>query len=278
MLLKILADATPAYTLIENTGFAVLVLFLTAALFAVLIVLLSGVLAVDEDPRIGEVAALLSGANCGGCGSAGCGAFAKSLVEGKAQLSQCNATSKENKVQISNILGVSLGDTDLSYAAVACNGGTDAADKYAYHGYGDCISAELLAGGKKACRTACLGLGSCTDVCPTGAIRVGENGFAVVDKALCISCGLCIKACPKSIIKRIPEKARVKVACSSDCKGKEAMNVCAKSCIGCAKCEKTCAVGAITMNGNLPAIDYSKCVGCFACVSACPRSVIKKLA
>ena len=38
--------------------------------------------AVYEDPRIAQVSELLPGANCGGCGFAGCGGMADALVKG----------------------------------------------------------------------------------------------------------------------------------------------------------------------------------------------------
>ena len=36
---------------------------------------------VEEDPRIDEVEKVMPGANCGGCGFAGCRAFADAAVE-----------------------------------------------------------------------------------------------------------------------------------------------------------------------------------------------------
>ncbi|MBR2941429.1 MAG: ferredoxin, partial [Kiritimatiellae bacterium] len=39
-------------------------------------------LSVREDPRIGMVTAALPGANCGGCGFAGCDGYARALVAG----------------------------------------------------------------------------------------------------------------------------------------------------------------------------------------------------
>ncbi|MBQ2630648.1 MAG: ferredoxin, partial [Kiritimatiellae bacterium] len=41
-------------------------------------------LSVKEDPRIGMVTAALPGANCGGCGFAGCDGYARALVAGTA--------------------------------------------------------------------------------------------------------------------------------------------------------------------------------------------------
>ncbi len=44
---------------------------------------------VYEDPRIAEVEGKLAGANCGGCGFAGCSAAAVAVVNGKASPSVC---------------------------------------------------------------------------------------------------------------------------------------------------------------------------------------------
>lgn len=39
---------------------------------------------VEEDPRIDDVEAILPGANCGGCGFAGCRAFAEGCVKAES--------------------------------------------------------------------------------------------------------------------------------------------------------------------------------------------------
>ena len=38
-------------------------------------------MAVYEDPRIAQITECLAGANCGGCGYAGCADYAKAIVE-----------------------------------------------------------------------------------------------------------------------------------------------------------------------------------------------------
>lgn len=44
---------------------------------------------VKEDPRVEMIKQVLSGANCGACGYAGCEAYAKAVVSGKASYDMC---------------------------------------------------------------------------------------------------------------------------------------------------------------------------------------------
>lgn len=252
------------------------ILGVLAVIFAVLLAYLSKKLAVARDERIDEVNKNLAGANCGGCGFAGCEAFAKAVVEGKADLSMCSATSKEKKDVIAQILGIA-NDGEEQILIVACRGGNNCENKYDYQGYGDCRSMELLAGGRKACPVGCMGMGSCTTVCPTHAVDiVGSDGFASIDVSRCVKCKQCLKTCPKGLIKLIPATAKVYVACSSHDKGKDVRTYCKNGCIGCGLCSKVCPHGAIEIKNNLAEIDYSKCTGCGLCAEKCPVKCIVK--
>lgn len=250
-----------------------LILLVLAMLFAIALAYLGKKLAVSRDERIDRVKDCLSGANCGACGYAGCDGFATALVEGKAEFSSCNATSKEKKEEIAEILG--LTDTgEATKVVVCCHGGQDAKDKYDYVGYGDCRSMELLAGGRKQCAWGCLGTGSCVDACQHHAVTVKQKGYSEVSLSKCISCGRCISVCPKKIIKRIPASATYYVACSNHQKGKEVRELCTKGCIACGICVKQCEVGAITIVDNLATIDYTKCINCGKCAAKCPQRCI----
>lgn len=57
------------------------VLGVTALLAAILLYVVSLFFKVEEDPRIDLVTAALPGANCGGCGFAGCRNFAEACVK-----------------------------------------------------------------------------------------------------------------------------------------------------------------------------------------------------
>ena len=259
-----------------SVAIAIGIMAVLAVVFALLIVIVGKIMTVDnEDERLSDVKKLLAGANCGGCGKAGCDDFAKALCEGKAELNECNATSNANKEKIAELLHIDFSAGGDKVAVVACNGGNLCKDKFEYQGYGDCVNQNMLAGGRKLCEVGCMGTGTCVATCPEKAIYL-KDGKAVVDEYSCIACGACVNACPKKLIKLIPSDAEVYVACSSECRGKQVMDACKVGCIGCGLCAKNCPMGAITMVDNLPIINYELCNGCKTCVAKCPRKSIKE--
>ena len=60
---------------------SMLTLGTTAAIASLVLFVISKKFAVEEDPRIGQIAAILPQANCGGCGFPGCPGFAAALVK-----------------------------------------------------------------------------------------------------------------------------------------------------------------------------------------------------
>ncbi len=252
-----------------------LILFSMALVFGFILVFASKKLAVMEDETVIKVQALLSGANCGACGYPGCAGFAVALVEGKVDLSSCTSTSLHNKEEIAKLIGGEVVAMDKNIVICACCGGNRCQDKYEYQGYGNCLSVELLAGGRKACPTGCIGMGSCVDVCAFHAIEVNELGFSEVNHDKCTVCGQCVKICPKNVLKILPYYAKIYIACSSRERGRAVSAVCPVGCIGCGLCAKVCPEGAIIMEDNLPIIDYKKCTACGKCIEKCPTKVIK---
>jgi electron transport complex protein RnfB len=155
-----------------------------------------------------------------------------------------------------------------------CSGTYDLArEKYDYDGIPDCIAANRLAGGSKACPNGCLGLGTCVKNCKFDAIKI-INGVAAVDYEKCTACGMCAAACPKMIIKLIPFSATHWVGCMSSDRGTVTKKYCAVGCVACKLCEKKCPVGAIKINDYTASINYEKCTSCRDCEQSCPRRVI----
>lgn len=158
-------------------------------------------------------------------------------------------------------------------AFVRCGGGNDSSYKYTYVGAQDCAAADMLAGGPRECRFACLGLGNCASVCPRGAIVI-KSGVAVVEEDKCDGCGKCIGVCPRGIIELVPQDAAYKVRCRNVAQGSELRKICDMGCIGCMACANVCKFGAVEIIDNVANIDYDKCTGCGECAAVCPRGII----
>jgi Na+-translocating ferredoxin:NAD+ oxidoreductase RNF subunit RnfB len=211
---------------------------------------------VEVDPRIELVTELLPGANCGGCGKAGCADFAKSVVTGENPPSKCPVASQEQVAAIAKALGIEVGDSVKKVAVVFC-GGDHNQEKVQtlYNGVSDCVSASLIAGGPKGCAYGCLGMGSCARACPFNAIEM-VNGLAVVHPELCVGCGACVDTCPRNLIKLVPQTAKVHIYCSSPEKGAAKMKVCSVPCIGCRKCVKGGEEGQFNIDGFKVSVNY----------------------
>lgn len=230
---------------------------------------------VQEDPRIAKVTDMLPGANCGGCGYAGCAAYAKSIIMDDVACNLCAPGGSACSTAIASFLGRVAASVEKRTAIVLCCGdNTHAIRRATYNGITDCAAAQATAGGDKGCTYGCLGYGSCARVCPVQAITV-INGIAKVDKLRCIACGKCVDICPRKIIKLVPASAEIHVLCSSKDKGPAVKKVCSTGCIGCRICTKL-ADGAISMDGFLAVVDYSKPLTNEEVISKCPGHCIQK--
>ena len=230
---------------------------------------------VEVDERIEKITGCLSGANCGGCGYAGCSAYAGAIVNDGAPIDRCSAGGQAAVDAIAEIMGVEATAVEPVRAVVMCSGtGSVAPDSYDYYGIADCLAAsKLQGGGHKECSYGCLGYGKCIDACSEGGISI-VDGVASIDGSACIGCGSCKTVCPKHIIELVPKRCKVYVKCKSCDKGPAMKNKCSVGCIGCKLCEKACPAGAITVTNFLASIDYDKCTQCGLCAEKCPRHII----
>ena len=246
----------------------------TGLVFGLILSIASFVFEVKKDERAEEILAELPGANCGACGYAGCSAYADAILLEGAPVNACSVGKAAVAEKISAIMGVEAGEVVEMVAHIACMGKCDVAgNKYEYSGKSDCKSAAQLSGGAKKCPNGCLGLGSCVDVCKFGALSV-VDGVAVVDEEKCTACGMCVKACPKGVIKLVPKDNYQRVGCINAEGGKAVNGYCKVGCIACKLCEKNCPFEAIYIEKNHAVIDYSKCKNCGICVKKCPRHII----
>ncbi len=247
-------------------------------IFGALLAVANKVFMVKVDKRVADISEVLPGINCGACGYPSCSAFAEAVAAGKAPVNGCVPGRAEVAEKVGDIMGVEAEADERFVAKLACRGTEDVArDKLEYYGAADCRSAMLIEGGPKACAYGCMGLGTCVEVCPFGAITMGEEGLPLFEDELCNGCRRCFKACPKDVIRMVSVNAEVDVACNNHDKGAAVLKACKVGCIACGKCVKVCPEDAIEMVDNLAVIDYHKCTNCGACIEACPTNAIVRL-
>ena len=258
--------------------YTIMVALVIGFLLGILLGLFKKIFAVEVDPKVAAIRELLSGGNCGGCGYAGCDAFAAAVARGEAPVTGCVAGGASCAAAISSIMGVAGGEAVKKAALLLCQGSKDCAkDKGIYNGVKTCKAASLSVNGTKMCAFGCIGYGDCEAQCPFGAIKMGENGLPEVNKEKCVGCGKCIKACPKHLftLQDVLVKGAVALcSCYNDNKP-QIRKDCSVGCFKCGICAKKCPQGAIDVSSGIPKIDYAKCDSCGTCVTSCPDKVLK---
>ena len=235
---------------------------------------------VEEDPRIDEIEKVMPGANCGGCGYAGCRAFADSAVKApNLDDHYCPVGGDEVMKKVAAILGLEVTAKAPMVAVVRCNGTCENRPRTnVYDGAQSCKVKAALYAGDTGCSFGCLGCGDCVVACQFGALSMDPaTGLPVVDEDKCTACGACVKACPKHVIElrnKGQRGMRVYVSCINKDKGGVARKACKAACIGCLKCTKVCPHEAIVVADNLAYIDFTKCKLCRKCVAECPTGAI----
>ena len=260
-----------------------MMLFLTAvAALGGLTILLSGLLIVankkldvHEDPRIDIVEEMLPHANCGACGYPGCRPFAEALVTNDTLPGKCTVSSEEGRVQIARFLGVDVGAQEKIVARLACAGGINVARNRAlYKGMGTCRAASVVTGGGKGCFWGCLGLADCEVSCDFDAISMNAFFLPVVDEDKCTACNDCVEICPKGLFSLHPASHRLWVTCKNQEFGDEILEDCEVACTACGRCALDAPGNLVTMQNNLPVVDYSQNHGTRVPIERCPTGAI----
>lgn len=250
---------------------------------AIILYFVSQKFKIIEDERISEVENVLPGANCGGCGFAGCHALAEALVKATDTCTiGCPVGGASTMNKIAQILGKEVTTSVPKIAVVRCNGTCQNRQKtLIYDGAKSCAIAATNFAGETNCSFGCLGYGDCVSVCKFDAIKIDEQtNLPTIDESKCVACGACAKACPKSVIEirnKGPKDRRLWVACINKDKGAIARKACNAACIGCGKCAKECQFEAITIENNVAYIDYNKCKLCRKCIAVCPTQAIHEI-
>jgi Na+-translocating ferredoxin:NAD+ oxidoreductase subunit B len=108
----------------------------------------SKVLYVEEDPRIEVVTEALPGANCGGCGFAGCEAYAAAVINDPSMPpNKCCAGGPDVAAKVAELTGKAAGDADPEVAFRRCvKVEGNVAKKFEYFGIQSCAAAKAGAG------------------------------------------------------------------------------------------------------------------------------------
>lgn len=262
---------------------SILTLSIIGITAAIILYIIAQRFKVEEDPRIDIVEKLLPGANCGGCGKAGCRNFAETCVKSDSLDGLlCPVGGNDTMKKIASALGKEAVEAAPRIAVVRCNGTCENRPRTNhYEGALSCAITHNLYIGESGCAYGCLGCGDCVSVCHLQAISLDPTtGLPVIDVDKCGGCGACARACPRGIIevrKKGVKGRSVHVSCVNKDKGGAARKVCNVACIGCGKCAKECPFGAITISNNLAYIDSDICKMCRKCVDVCPTGAIQAL-
>jgi electron transport complex protein RnfB len=133
--------------------------------------------AVEGDPLVDEIEAMMPGSNCGQCGMAGCPAAARAIAEGTATVTICPPGGKALASALAAKLGI-----ELDLASVV-----DAGPQLAQ------ISEDI-----------CIGCCRCLKVCPTDAMIGAAKQIHSVIREACTGCGNCVESCPTEAVTMKP--------------------------------------------------------------------------
>jgi len=226
--------------------------------FAVVLLIASEKLKVEVDPKIEQIHEALPQIDCGACGFAGCGSYAKAVANKPDLIGKCAPGGTETAEKIAGILSLQLSDSGPTRRPIVhCRAHSNDRTYYAtYQGIRTCIAANALAN-VQACKFGCLGFSDCVSACNFDALDI-VDGLAIVDYEKCTGCGACSTACPRNLIEMVPfsQENMMTVACSSRENGKTTRSMCKVGCIGCGLCVKQTEI--FVVEDNLAQLDYKK--------------------
>ena len=260
-------------------------IILITALFALALAFILGlalgffkkIFAVEEDPIVSEIRAVLPGANCGACGFPGCDGYAAAVAGKSAGINKCSPGGQAVAEKLAVLVG-GTADVKPVVALISCSGTIDKAlRKGIYTGVQSCRAAKISVGSIKRCVWGCQGFGDCVKVCQFDALHMGEDGLPHVDSGKCTGCKACVLECPQHIIHAVPKDLKGARTICSNLNVNKAMVAknCKAGCIKCELCVKNCPEQCIRMVNGIPVIDYTKCTSCDVCVKVCPPKVMK---
>ncbi len=223
-----------------------------------------------------RILSILPGTNCnglGGCGKATCRECAEAIAGGES-IALCPACSQEQVDLIAEATGRDPVPVQKKVAFIACSGHATGIERHSI--CGSCEAAKAYGFVRGECKSGCLGIGDCVDVCTFDAMELAD-GVVSIDREKCTGCGACAHAstCIQNIIYMVPADATNFIPCSSTEEDEDVVRkTCGYGCISCGECERACPVGAVSIVNYHAVIDYDKCEGCEACAVKCRKKII----
>ncbi len=228
------------------------------SVFAIVLLIASEKLKVEVDPKIEQIHAALPNIDCGACGYAGCGQYAKAVSLDPELIGKCAPGGAETSEKIAGVLNLQISNSGPAEKPIIhCRANIVDKTYFAkYQGIESCTASNALAN-VQACKFGCLGFGDCVSACKFDALHV-VDGRATVDYEKCTGCTACSKACPRNLIEMVPFGCEnmMTVACSNKETGKSTRSMCKVGCIACKICVKQTDI--FTVDNNLARLDYEK--------------------
>ncbi len=155
-----------------------------------LLALVSGVLlgfaarrfAVDADPIVEKVEALLPQSQCGQCGYPGCRPYAEAVTGSGEKINKCAPGGEQVMLKLADLLGIEPQPLDEGAVEAPIR-------KVAYIDEANCI-----------------GCTKCIQACPVDAIVGATRAMHTVIAEQCTGCDLCVSPCPTDCIEMRPIK------------------------------------------------------------------------
>lgn len=252
--MNILADI---FELWSKTWPAGVIMLGLGGTFAIVLLIASEKLKVQVDPKIEQIHEALPGLDCGACGFAGCGQYAKAILGNPDLLGKCSPGGAVASAKIAEILNLQVSDSGPQQRPVVhCRAHSGDKTFFAhYDGIESCVATNAVAN-VQACAFGCLGYGDCVAACKFDAIHI-VDGLATVDYGKCTGCTACVKACPRNLIEMVPfsHENMMVVACRNKETGKVTRSICKVGCIGCAICAKQTEL--FTVSDNCASMNYA---------------------